>query len=291
MKWIRYKKDYEIQVGILEKEGIISLSNLGYNFADVNDVIQLKSEEYKRVLSDIQNYSGALDSINNVEILAPIHHPTQDILCVGLNYDEHQKEANQYEENNFPLNHEATIYFSKRVNEIRNSQSDIYSHPTLTSKFDYETELAVILKEDCKECDLSTVQDKIFGYTVINDYSARDLQTKHQQWYVGKSLDGSFSMSEAIVSKDEIEDDKNLKIKTIVNGELRQSSSTHFMIKSVDKIIVELSQWMTLKKGTIIATGTPSGVGMGLNPPTFLKAGDVVVSEIDKVGTIRNKII
>ena len=131
----------------------------------------------------------------------------------------------------------------------------------------------------------------VFGYTVINDVSARNLQTRHKQWYVGKSMDGFTPIGPCIVTADEIEDVQDLDIKSYVNGELRQNSNTKYMIQTVAGAVSELSQGMTLQAGTIIATGTPAGVGMGMKPPCFLKKGDVVVCEIEKIGKIENEII
>lgn len=291
MKWVTYNKDKEQAVGILNDEGIISLKSMGFDFNDVNDVIQLNKNDYCCLLDKISAYTGELIKFEEVKIVAPILNPLQDVLCVGLNYSEHCKEANQYEKDTFTLAPKHTVYFSKRVNQTSSYQDEISSHQELTNKFDYETEVAVVLKEDCKNCSKEEIKDKIFGYVVINDYSARDLQTNHQQWYIGKSLDGCFAMGQYILTADECPSLDDLEVKTTVNGELRQNSSTKNMMKSIEEIIVELSKYMTLKKGTIIATGTPSGVGMGFNPPKFLKAGDVVISEVENLGYIRNVIV
>lgn len=290
MKWISFYQNEQRQVGILKDDKVLPLRQLGYLFEDIGELIKSDKDRFLEIV-DAVNKSTFIESVNNVEITSPITIPFQDIICVGLNYVEHCKEANEYHKDNFSLKTDATVFFSKRVNEVSSANADISNHSQLTKRFDYETELAVILGADCTQCTLDNVEDKIFGYTVINDYSARDLQVQHQQWYVGKSLDGSFAMGQYILSKDEIENVQNLIIKTYVNGELRQNSSTAFMIKTVKEIIVELSQSMTLKKGSIIATGTPSGVGMGFSPPRFLKKGDVVISEIEKLGNITNRIV
>ena len=130
----------------------------------------------------------------------------------------------------------------------------------------------------------------IFGYTIINDISARNLQTRHKQWYLGKSLDGFTPMGPCIVTADEIGDEQSLEISCTVNGELRQNSNTKYMIQTVCGAISELSQGMTLQAGTIIATGTPAGVGMGMQPPQFLQTGDVVECRIAKIGVLTNTI-
>lgn len=136
-------------------------------------------------------------------------------------------------------------------------------------KLDYEVELAVILKKDAFQVSPEEAKDYIFGYTIMNDVSARDLQLKHQQWYLGKSLDGYTPMGPCIVTADELEDVNHLAIRCFVNGEIRQNSNTKYMITSVEEAISELSQGITLKAGTVIATGTPAGVALGMKPPAY----------------------
>ena len=146
----------------------------------------------------------------------------------------------------------------------------------------------MILGNDVKNATAEEAKDSIFGYTIINDVSARNLQTRHKQWYRGKSLDGFAPMGPCIVTADEVGDPENLNIKSEINGELRQNSNTGYMIQSVTNAIIELSEGMTLKAGTIIATGTPSGVGMGFKPPKFLKKGDKVACYIEGIGELVN---
>ena len=155
---------------------------------------------------------------------------------------------------------------------------------------DYEAELAVIIGKDAKSVPISEVKNYIFGYTVINDVSARTLQTRHKQWYFGKSLDGFLPMGPCIVTAEEFPYPPRLSIQSRVNGELRQDSSTELMIFGIDHVVSELSAGMTLKAGTIIATGTPAGVGMGFDPPRFLKPGDVVECSIEGIGTLVNRV-
>ena len=158
----------------------------------------------------------------------------------------------------------------------------------MVDSLDYEAELGVILRKDAKNVTVDEASDYGFRYTVINDISARNLQTRHKQWYRGKSLDGFTPMGPCIITADEIEDVQSLDIESYVNGELRQKSNTKYMIQTVAGAIAELSYGMTLKAGTIIATGTPAGVGMGMNPPTFLKEGDKVICRIEKIGQLKN---
>ncbi|MCI5643402.1 MAG: fumarylacetoacetate hydrolase family protein, partial [Peptoniphilus sp.] len=160
----------------------------------------------------------------------------------------------------------------------------------ITEKLDYEIELAVIIGKDGKNIKKEEANNYIFGFSIFNDLSARDLQTKYKQWYYGKSFDGSSVMGPCILLNDKSFDYNKLDIKLSVNREIRQDSNTKNMILGVNEIIEDLSKSMTLKKGTIIATGTPSGVGMALNPPIFLQSGDTLELEIEKIGVLENTV-
>lgn len=229
-------------------------------------------------------------SIDEADILAPIPEPAQDVICLGINYLKHGKEAAKYNKEAFLRDQPYAIYFSKRVNRAVATGEEIISHSDIVDKLDYECELAFIIGKDAKNVPIEDVQDYIFGYTIINDVSARDQQTNHKQWYFGKSLDGFTPMGPCIVTADEIVFPPELRLESTVNGELRQSAITSDMVFDIRHIVSELSSGMTLKAGTIIATGTPEGVGMGFNPPRFLKPGDEVVCEIENIGKLINKV-
>ena len=158
----------------------------------------------------------------------------------------------------------------------------------MVDSLDYEAELGVILGRNAKGVSKENAESYIFGYTIINDISARNLQTRHKQWYLGKSLDGFTHMGPCFVTADEIGDKQAQKKSSTVNGELRQSSNTRYMIQTVCGAIAEQSEGMTLAAGTIIATGTPAGVGMGMKPPTFLQHGDKIICSIEKIGSLEN---
>lgn len=176
------------------------------------------------------------------------------------------------------------------MSEAGRPDGDIPRHAGLTDRLDYEAELAVIIGKTAKNVKAAEAEAYIFGYTVLNDVSARDLQTGHKQWYFGKSLDGFTPMGPCILTADEVSFPPMLEITAAVNGELRQRSNTGLLIHGVGEIIEELSAGMTLLPGTIIATGTPAGVGMGFDPPKFLKAGDVVECTVQGIGTLRNTV-
>ena len=263
--------------------------DLGLDYADMNALIMDFDNEKKASLEKNFAPEGNVQ-LADLKLCAPIPRPRQDVICLGINYDEHAKEAGRFSDEAFGGERPYTIYFSKRVSRAAAPDETISSYQGLVDSLDYESELGVVLGKDIKNVSKEEALDAVFGYTVINDISARNLQTRHKQWYLGKSLDGFTPMGPCIVTPDEIGDVHDLKISSRVNGELRQNSNTKFMIQTVEGAIAELSAGMTLQAGTIIATGTPAGVGMGMTPPCFMNPGDEVVCEIEKIGQLRTVI-
>ena len=263
-------------------------------FADMNALVMGWNEEVKAALASLAAnedvLSGAAVNVDELQLCAPIVHPQQDVVCLGINYDAHAQEAGRFSDEAFGGERPYTIYFSKRVSRATATKELVPSYKGLVDSLDYECELGVVVGKDCKGVTKEKSKQYIFGYTIINDISARNLQTRHKQWYLGKSLDGFTPMGPCIVTADEIGDEQSLDISCTVNGELRQSSNTKYMIQTVCGAISELSQGMTLQAGTIIATGTPAGVGMGMQPPQFLQTGDVVECRIAKIGVLTNTI-
>lgn len=263
-------------------------------FSDMNALILGYNDKVRatlaRLAANVDTLQGAAVAVDEVQLLAPIVRPLQDVVCLGINYDAHAQEAGRFSAEAFGGERPYTIYFSKRVNRATATGEKVPAYAGLVDSLDYEAELGVVLGRDAKGVTKEKARDYVFGYTIINDISARNLQTRHKQWYLGKSLDGFTPMGPCIVTADEIGDEQSLDISSKVNGELRQSSNTRYMIQTVAGAIAELSQGMTLEAGTIIATGTPAGVGMGMTPPTFLKHGDKVVCEIEKIGRLENEI-
>ena len=280
MKYITYLHNNKESVGFLNES-----ENAVYSlpFADMNALIEASKEELEDAIKEAKNKI----SLSDVTLLAPIPRPKQDVICLGINYKAHADEAERYSDA-FKKERPIPIYFSKRVTEAVAPNGFIESHPGLVERLDYEAELAVIIGKKAKHVKAEDAADYIFGYTVLNDVSARLLQTTHKQWYFGKGLDGFTPMGPCITSADEIAFPPALQISSHINGELRQDSVTGLLITSIADIIEELSSGMTLMPGTIIATGTPSGVGMGFDPPKFLKSGDVVECFIEGIGTLRN---
>lgn len=275
MKLITYRYSGKEAVGILEGETIRPLP--------VNSMVELIES------GSIPAPAGETLLLADVELLAPIPRPRQDVICLGINYKAHADEAAGYDAA-FVKEKPIPIYFSKRVCEAVAPGGMIQSHPGLVERLDYEVELAVIIGKTAKNVPAAQAADYIFGYTILNDVSARVLQTAHKQWYFGKGLDGFTPIGPCIVTADEIAFPPALPIRARVNGELRQDSTTDLLITGIADIIAELSSGMTLLPGTIIATGTPSGVGMGFDPPRFLKSGDIVECEIEGIGVLRNMV-
>ena len=283
MKLITYLKDHREWTGILADDGA-SVFPLPY--PDMQSIIEAPRE----ALTAAAGTSIGSIPLSEVTLLAPIPHPRQDVICLGINYHAHAEEAARYSAEAFTKERPIPIYFSKRVTEAVPPEGFIESHPGLVERLDYEVELAVIIGKTARAVKAEDAADYIFGYTVLNDVSARLLQTTHKQWYFGKSLDGFTPIGPCITTADEISFPPALKISARVNGELRQDATTDLLITGIPAIIKELSSGMTLLPGTIIATGTPAGVGMGFDPPKFLSPGDVVECSIEKIGTLRNTV-
>ena len=296
MKLLTYEVDGKERVGVLSRDEawVCPISAAGMDYRTMKELIRECGPSELEMLNyisgkDPSEIRGAVP-LADVRVLAPIPEPDQDVICLGINYLSHAKEAAKFEKEAFEKPEQA-IYFAKRVNRAVDPEGGISAHRDLTSQLDYEAELAVIIKKDAFRISREQVRDYVFGYTVLNDVSAREVQTGHKQWYFGKSLDGFTPMGPWILTADSVEFPPKLAIQSRVNGELRQDSNTELLIHGIEEVICELSGGMTLKSGTIIATGTPSGVGMGFDPPRFLVPGDVVECTIEGIGTLKNTVV
>lgn len=279
------KKENEY-VAVQQGDNLVTLDSLGIDVSDMNDLI-LRFETLKdKIIEKLSTSSDKGLNKEDYKLLAPIPVPLQDVLCLGVNYKEHIDETTDIVD--FTKKN-AAVYFSKRVNRSNDPNGIIPAYDIVT-QLDYEVELGVIIGKDAYNVKKEDAAEYIFGYTIINDVSARNLQFKHNQWYFGKSLDGYAPMGPVIVTSDEIGDAHNLDVSCYVNGEKRQSSNTSLMITTVEEAIEELSIGMTLKAGTIIATGTPGGVALGMPEPKYLQSGDVVRCEIENIGVLENVI-
>lgn len=280
MRLITFKHIDKTMVGVSTDKYIYPLP-----FKSMNELIDSNS-----TLESLAAMAGNPIAHQEVELLAPIPVPKQDIICLGINYMAHAAESARYKKEAFGGDRPYAVYFSKRVNECSPTNGTISAYRNIVDSLDYECELAVIIGKDCKNVKKEDAYNYIFGYTILNDISARNLQTRHKQWYFGKSLDGFTPLGPCVVTEDEFDRPPVLEIKSYVNGELRQDSTTDLLIFDIPHVISELSRGMTLKAGTIISMGTPAGVGMGFTPPKFLKHGDVVECYIENIGTLRTYI-
>jgi len=230
--------------------------------------------------------------ISDVQLLPPIETPSKNIICIGKNYVDHAYEfaASGYDtsvKDQGEVVPDALIVFSKAAGTMIGAFDDINPPWALSKQIDYEAELAVVIGRRGRNIARKDAYDHIWGYTVINDVSARDLQSRHRQWFLGKSIDTFCPIGPWLVSADEV-DPSNLEVSCWVNGELRQHANTRDLIFDIPTILSTLSASMTLCVGDIIATGTPAGVGVGYNPPRFLKPGDTVRIAIESIGEIEN---
>lgn len=281
MRLRTFKHNNNVKVGIVKDNFVYTLP-----FNSMNELIDSNksTQELLDLVSDKIN-------VEETETLAPIPNPKQDIICLGINYMAHAEESARYKKEAFGGDRPFAVYFSKRANECVATKGNIPSYPELVDSLDYECELAVIIGKNAKNVSEENAFDYVFGYTILNDVSARNLQTRHKQWYFGKSLDGFCPMGPDIITEDEFDRPPVLTIQSYINGELRQNSNTGLLIFDIPHVISELSQGTTLKAGTIISMGTPAGVGMGFQPPKFLKKGDVIECRIEKIGSLKNYVI
>lgn len=288
-----YKGNTNIGILNAEKTKIIPMDYLydSFNLKPPKTLLEFIEKSSEKLLSDLKSlvYTNNFEGIDlsDVKLCAPIPYPKRNIICLGKNYLEHAKEtANLPGASNTIPKH--PIYFTKIANPAIGDGDIIKNHSNITHMIDYEVELAVILGKDGINIPSEEVENYIFGYTIVNDVSARNIQRKHSQWFKGKSLDTFCPMGPYIVYKDEIPFPVELDISCKVNGEIRQNSNTKNMIFDIPYIISDLSKGMKLEAGDIIITGTPSGVGLGFKPFKFLNSGDKVECYIEKIGTLTN---
>lgn len=281
MKIIRFQTENKILWGRFDEALNTVETNIkkckGIN--DFKDVMEFIAEE---------NFEDKFN-IDDIKLIAPVL-PTKNIMCIGKNYYEHILEFDGNAEDVDRIK-ETPIFFSKALSSITGQNAPIYLHEVACKNVDYEAELAVVVGKQGINIKRENALDYIYGYTALNDITSRDLQSKHQQWFKGKSLDSHCPIGPWIVTKDEIENGNDLSIRSIVNGEVRQNANTKLMIHDIPALIVRLSKGMTLNPGDIIATGTPKGVGKGFNPPRYLKDGDTVEIYVEKIGTLVNTVV
>lgn len=290
MKFVQYQTENGAAPALLTADGsrIIPLERfpLSRRYESLLDLCRFGVPEDLALLKACDPLPEGI-AICRAALSSPFPRPLHDILCVGVNYMAHRDEARR------ALDEAAssaprTVYFSKRACATVGPDQLIESHAELDDCLDYEAELAVVIGKTWRDISKENAEEYIFGYTIMNDISARTLQKQHSQWLRGKSLDGFTVFGPCVVTADEIAYPPKLQVTSRVNGELRQSSNTDLLVADIGRLIAELSAGMTLEAGDIIATGTPAGVGMGFSPPRFMKRGDTVECEIEGIGILKN---
>jgi 2-keto-4-pentenoate hydratase/2-oxohepta-3-ene-1,7-dioic acid hydratase in catechol pathway len=262
----------------------------------VLELIAAGPEGWKRVADLLAATSGSdavpgtTYAVGDIRWHAPIPRPRKNIVCLGLNYVNHVKESSaaRGRETKIP---DVPVFFTKMPTAVNGPYDDVSWDPSVTDSVDYEAELGVIVGREGKNIPRASALDHVFGYTIINDVSARDIQMRHKQWFKGKSLDGFCPMGPFIVTADEFGDPQAKWISLRLNGETRQHATTADMIFPVDVTIESLSRGLTLEPGDIISTGTPEGVGLGRTPPEYMKDGDVMETEVEGIGMLRNRLV
>ncbi len=256
---------------------------------DIVGVIDGGDELLQRLRALAGSASGqAVRPLADLELLAPFDPPRGNVLCIGRNYQKHAEEGAR------ALNTEVgpPTIFTKAITTINGPYADVPINPAVSTSIDWEVELGVVIGTAGSNIKRAGALGHVFGYTVINDVTARDLQNGWGgQWFKGKSLDGSCPMGPWVLTADEVPDVQSLQLQLRVNGVVKQDANTRDMIYPVDAIIEWLSVGMTLRPGMVIATGTPEGVGFARTPPEFLRAGDVMETEVQGVGLLRNTIV
>ncbi len=279
MRLVRFDRGGTPVLGLVRGDHIVPITS----FVTMLGLIEAGEEGLRRVRAETDAADAPTVPLTTARLLAPIERPGK-YLAIGMNYAKHLKEADRLG----VARAKHQTWFNKQVTCIAGPYDAI--EPGVTEKLDYEVELAAVIGRRAKGVREADAKDYIFGYTVANDVSARDWQFHTPTFTMGKSFDTHGPIGPWIVTADEIADPHDLALRSYVNGELRQSSNTGQMISNLWQQIAYLSTAFTLEPGDLIATGTPEGVGVGMDPPRFLDAGDVVRCEIDGIGAIENRV-
>jgi 2-keto-4-pentenoate hydratase/2-oxohepta-3-ene-1,7-dioic acid hydratase in catechol pathway len=292
MRLITFSDAQGMRIGVQDSDAIVDLSATSRLPRDMTQFVALGKKGLQRARRAVKSGEGRIPA-GSVRIHAPFPRPAKNILCVGKNYHDH---AREFHSSGFDASAgkdaipEEPIIFTKWPNSVIGPFDPIPSANDYTSSTDYEGELAVVIGEGGRNISQKSAYDHVYGYTIVNDATARTLQSRHKQWFLGKSLDGYCPMGPCIVTADEIKDVTQLRLLTKVNGEVRQDAYVSQLIFDIPTLIECLSKVMTLEPGDVIATGTCAGVGIGFDPPKFLKPGDVVSITIDPIGTLENPV-
>ena len=301
MKFVTFQKDAVQGAGVwLEGDRVLDLAaaaKLAGEGADLSSMLaMIRGGEAaltaaKALVAKAGELAPAVIPGGEVALLAPIPRPAKNVFCVGRNYLDHVKEGDAMRGVANTEIPPVPNFFTKPPTAVVGPGAQVRYPAQLTKAFDYEVELAVIIGKDGRDIPADNAFDHVFGYTVLNDVTARDLQRAHVQWFKGKGLDTSCPMGPWIVDKAEIGDPRTLELTFHLNGEERQRATVDMMIFDIPAIIASLSGGMTLEAGDIIATGTPAGVGYAMKPSGVMKGGDVMTCEISRIGKLTNTVV
>lgn len=286
MRLVTFRSDGRSRLGVLGRDGahVIEVGNP----VDMLALIDAGERGLDRVREAAAKSSGREHSLDDVELLPPLSQPRGNIIAIGRNYEKHAAETARAE-NREPS---PPTIFTKAITSLVEPFGDIAIDPAISDKIDWEVELGIVVGKSGANINRGDARQHVFGYTVLNDVTARDIQSGWGgQYFKGKSLDRSCPTGPWIVTPDEVPDPQALRLQLRVNGETKQDGSTHDMIYAVDAILEWVSKGMTLLAGSIIASGTPDGVGFARTPPEFLRPGDVMESEVEHIGVLKNRIV
>jgi len=286
-----------MRLGLLDVDGKVCVGVVGEDASDIRLIDGGGVARLEDLIGsdDLLQRAEAATPVGaaNARMLAPFPRPRRNIICVGKNYRDH---ADEFARSGYDTSArqgetipEFPIVFTKATTSVIGPDDPIPDHARLTDSLDYEAELGVIIGRGGRDIAAGDAASHIWGFTIINDVTARDIQRNHKQWFLGKSLDGTCPMG-PVVLVGSLQELLTSRIRCWVNGELRQDAAFVDMIFDIPHIIATASRGITLEAGDIIATGTPSGVGLGHVPPAFLKAGDLVEIEVPEIGTLRNRV-
>jgi 2-keto-4-pentenoate hydratase/2-oxohepta-3-ene-1,7-dioic acid hydratase in catechol pathway len=299
MKFISFRHQDRIAAGLLMTDQVLNLTTAAKSAGEKVDLSSMLAiirggdatlTACKRLEARSWENSDALLPLSQVQKLAPIPQPMRNVFCVGRNYVDHVKEGASAMNLDVKLP-VAPQFFTKATHTVIGPGAEVRLDTKLTQRLDYEVELAVVIGRSGRDIRSASALDYVFGYTIANDVTARDLQRRHEQWFKGKSLDTTLPLGPMIVTSDAIGDPKTLELSMTINGQERQRARVDQMIFDIPTIIEQLSAGMTLEPGDIIATGTPSGVGFAMNPPQFLHDGDEMLARIERIGELRNRVV
>jgi 2-keto-4-pentenoate hydratase/2-oxohepta-3-ene-1,7-dioic acid hydratase in catechol pathway len=287
MRLVSFRHQGHDRVGVVVGDQVGDVSSVA---PDMNALIAGGAQALEEARRAAE--SAAKTPLSQVQLLAPIPRPLKNVFCLGLNYREHVAEGAAAGVRSSADAPEWPVWFTKPATAVCGPYDDIVIDPSVSTQYDWEVELAVVIGKAAKHVPKERAYEYVHSYTIFNDFSVRDIQRRHGgQWFKGKSWDQGSPMGPWLITPDELGDPEKLQVTCRVNGAVKQDSNTAMMIFDIPTQIADITQVLTLEPGDIISTGTPSGVGFARKPPEFLKNGDVMETEIQNIGCLRNRIV